>query len=239
MMRLLVVTVVDTEFGGGTVTRVFEKSPVTIGNTAESMLQLVDDRLSAQQGMLFFTGGSVKYMDFTDAAGPGGVSKVANLSSPATSVRVGRFEVSARVEVAPAPAGDPLDRGPPAPRGPGSSVVDVVNAIVSVARAIPRSDHDLMLGFALRAVKLIDLISAVLIELRPAHDTTPPRTGVPSVLRCSCDPLEIADYLLDPRGSDLRLDELKACFVDFVRGEARRLPLGGLDLGERLSARPA
>jgi hypothetical protein len=102
----------------------------------------------------------------------------------------------------------------------GAEIARVVQTIVAGVKAVPPSDTEALAIVLSRALRVIDIVSAVLTQLRPGRIPSWASPAGSSPIRTALDPLVITDYLLDPSGSDERLDELRRYLIDLVSWEA-------------------
>jgi hypothetical protein len=93
----------------------------------------------------------------------------------------------------------------------------LVRATAAAAAAIPREDVDLLIGFAMRAIQLIEAISEVVLNIQRRRVPSGRRGSPPFPMTRRWDRFEIERYLLDPSRSRIRLDELQSYFVDLAR----------------------
>jgi hypothetical protein len=215
--RRLMVVVTNLEAAGPPETHVFRDSPITVGRSPLSALRLPDPRVELQQGVLFFTSSAIKYLDCSNPiVAPRDPSAIVHLTGGA-ALDIAPFRISTNIEIAHEPVAS-------ATGGEGASFSDelerVFEAIGMVASALASDDRaETFTALATRAVEVLDIISQVIAERRrwPLQLWIDSAT-VRSVYGPS-DPPEITDYLLDPRGSDLRLDELRQYLRNLVRSE--------------------
>jgi hypothetical protein len=96
-------------------------------------------------------------------------------------------------------------------------VAVLVRAAAAAAATIPRENTDLLVGFAMRAIELIEAISEVVLNIQRQR-VPPERHGsLPFPMTRRWDSSEIEQYLLEPSRSQVRLDDVQSYFVDLAR----------------------
>jgi hypothetical protein len=240
MAARLIVTVANVESGRIGETRVFHACPVTVGSSGESALRLVDRRVAPQQGLLFFTSASITYLDCSRLGGETvEPPEVVELRS-SRAIGIGPFEISAYVDE----GSDTV----PIPRmgGPGSEaelsflvqeVGRVFTTVGLTSQAFCGRDARAFLDFMIRALKVLDIVAAIVLELKRGLDGRWRETRAaaasasaaasapagPAEPDPSWDPVEIAYYLIDREIPDGWLDELRSYFIDLVHRQASLL----------------
>jgi hypothetical protein len=216
--RRLMVVVTNSEADGSPETHVFPDSPITVGRSPLSALRLPDPRVEPQQGVLFFTSSAIKYLDCSNPiVAPGDPSALVHLTGGA-ALRIAPFEISTVIEIAD-------EAAPSAIEGAGTPFFDelerVFRAIGLVASALSSDNRAATFtALATRAVEVLDIVSQVIVERQRARPLLWIDGDAPLLLRGSSNPPEITDYLLDPLGSGLRLEELRQYLRNLSRSEA-------------------
>jgi hypothetical protein len=92
-----------------------------------------------------------------------------------------------------------------------AEIAVVVQAMAAAAAMIPRENVDLLVGFANRAIDLIEALSEIVadIQRRSVRSPAGPMAG-------RWDRFEMIEYLLDPSRSEIRFDQVKSYFVDLA-----------------------
>lgn len=202
-------------------TRVFTESPVTIGKSATNVLRLEHSNVPDRQGEIRFTSTLVEYVGADDAPGViiAGVrlaSRASLLLGSDTLVQIGPFRLCAEVETLSEGAAelDGADRSPAA----GALGMDGITPAKVFLTAVGRSagGPDTLTSFVYRALKLADIVSAVIVKLRAGCGIGGLQPFDTSPLRSSWGAHEIADYLLDTDASENRLNELEKYLVELA-----------------------
>lgn len=213
---LLTITNVDSTLGGET--RRFRESPVSIGMRSVNTIQVDDPRVAGQQGLIFFTCSKVKYRACS-IIGEDGLPSVVQVA-PGITLRIGPLELLAGIEEAGENA--PLPSNGKDGFGLLAEQVDLIFRTVALtACSIPCDDPRSKLDVAGRATRLLRAIGTMATDLRRGALAVPPPSadiGHPRPHRC--DPLAITDYLLDPSGAEIRLEDLRRNLLDLARWEA-------------------
>jgi hypothetical protein len=80
-------------------------------------------------------------------------------------------------------------------------------------------DFESLFELSARAIAVLNLLAEVIVEVRRKQAEIWTTVRASSPLRCSSDPDEITDYLLDSVGAEARLAELRNYFIELVRRE--------------------
>jgi hypothetical protein len=218
MTKRLVVRIARLKLRGSIEEEVFDESPITVGSVSGNALRLEHPLVSPHQGVVTFTPTAVHYMDHKVATativdGVPALPETPVPLQPDTLVQVGPFRFC--VELEPVRAHD--SEGDSEKMTFEEDVMGVIRAVASVARGAPIDSADTLASFVTRAVKLADIVSAVVVELRARHGRGGMRRFESSPLRNSWDAYEISDYLLDPLAPDTRLAELKRLLMELTQ----------------------
>jgi hypothetical protein len=207
MTTRLVVNIARPIPGKSIETRVFAGAPVSVGSSAASLLRLQHPSIAPERGVLIFTAATVHYIDY--AAGTSAVVDGLALTPgipfalrPDSLIEIGPFRFCA--EVVAAPGALPLHELPGHSTESETPVArqvtnDGFDPIVCAACGMTTNANTAALrSFLTHAMKLADIISAVVIELRARQARTGLRSFETSLLRTSWDHHEISSYLLGP-----------------------------------------
>lgn len=204
-------------------TQVFSNSPVFVGASAASSIRLKDPLISAHQGVFIFTRERVRYVDYSTktSAIVDDVFAAPGESFPVhkdTLLWIGPFALRVEVESA---AAAPAVRTP-AVANENSEVIALEQEAMETIRTVTRiarrllASNDSLAYFLARAVKLADVVSAVIVRARAAGTNTAKFPFDTSPLRTSWDAHEISAYLLDTNASTSRLAELERYLVELT-----------------------
>ena len=206
-------------------TRVFTQSPVSVGSDPSNVLRLEHSTVSGRQGEIKFTSTSVQYVEY----GASMRGKVGGVQvEPATSVRldpdtliqIGPYRLCAELPESCGRNQAPSRKQPRSLEDDGSTGLDELGmgAAPMVLSSVGRSaaTGDTLTSFVYRALRLADVVSAVVVKLRAGCGLTGQRPFDTSPLHISWNAHEIADYLLDTDASESRLAELEKYLLELA-----------------------
>lgn len=202
-------------------TRVFTGSPVTIGRSRSNVLRLDHGDVPNRQGEIRFTSTLVEYVGADDAPGAiiGGVPVAARASvllASDTLIQIGPYRLCADIEMLSDRSADP-ERADELAATDEFATGGIAPSKMFLATAARRTGGtDTLTSFVYRALKLADVVSAVVVKLRAGCGTAGQRPFDTSPLRSSWNAHEIADYLLDTDASENRLNELERYLVELA-----------------------
>ncbi len=206
---------------GGIETRTFTRSPVSVGSAESNLLRLDHPSVAAHQGAFSFSSSRVIYEERAGGTG----ARVGELQpqlgervsvNEETLVQIGRFRLCAEVvaERDVAICHDPRS-GSAAPSAFEWKMPAIVGALASHSGgALPTLES--LTSFVYRALRLADVVSAVIVRLRAGCGIAAQRPFDCSPLRSSWNAYEIAEYLLDTDAPENRLVVLERYLVELA-----------------------
>jgi hypothetical protein len=196
---------------GQEVVRWYSRSPVTVGRGDGNSLRLESTGVQQHHGAFVFAGPALWYVDFRSRSGttidglPLHPERAVRVRESST-LTVGRFEITARVDVM--ETGDDVEVARPAADGDpfepdGATLPD-------------RPPQPEIWGLLIRALQIVEILACMIITFR--RETI----GTWSPLTASFDLNEIIAYLLDPAPSQEIVDDLLRVLTEMLDTPQRR-----------------